>query len=487
MGSGFSSFMRKTQIIPTRSKVSQRCYNEMTAQYNGRSTTCTAYTRQIVITVFFSAYFIIAGILIILIFSALKSKLDPEKRKSFDITWGIVLGVSLIGFAIYVIFLWLGLMSTNEYGSGAYLGRALFQKTKKKVARGSAELGEFQKCERRSGQGKGDCQGNLYYKPIKGGKAFKRYKCVWENNKCKSIFDKEAPKLTNKSTEGVINTLTGTTLGEQYKAAQNKAALVAKELKVNKAQSKAIATKKKMDTAKGRQVLQEVNTRAKANLRKQGIPTTNKAELKAEMINVADNISKNKKELLNSLACSVRETQGYGKEACEIGGNCKFKEGKNGKKSKCVKKFRWDQPFEGQPIPFLGDDCVACDEKGTYCNHAVSGLFATISFFIFGAVLLAFGSDLKSKLDEKEKDKWTILGDITQGLGVSYMLISLGILFFTLYCPEGSDWGDPSNDSWKGKLAASGIIILFIGGSIGIPFAIHRDLFTSESFQLLTF
>ena len=201
-------------------------------------------------------------------------------------------------------------------------------------------------------------------------------------------------------------------------------------------------------------------------LKKEGITDMSKMS-EQKKSNVVDALNKEFAKGIKGLSCKKRD--GIDSELCELGGKCELgTDGKCTNPKSLYKRLKNFRPFEGQDLPFVGSDCNECDEKGTFCNHTLVGLVATISFIVFGSMLIAFGVELNGKIKEEEDD-WKVMGNVFIGLGSSYIIIALGILFFTLFCPEGSDWGDASNDRWKGIVVASIILILSIGSSIFFP------------------
>ena len=192
----FSNF--RTAFTPGLSKTSERCRNEMTAQYDGVSYTCTAYTRQYIISFLYFLQFIIVCIVIGMVFLKLPDVLKDDEKKNFDITWATVFGVSLIFFALYAILLFLGIISTSPFGSDSYFGR-LFQNNKKKTQKElDFNIGQFQRCKNRKGGDDCEALGGFYYKARKDGNDvnFYRIKCKFDEKaadgkgKCKKV-DKE--------------------------------------------------------------------------------------------------------------------------------------------------------------------------------------------------------------------------------------------------------------------------------------------------------
>lgn len=356
----------RTSLNPFRTyEGTTRCKGEALGAAEGRSLSCTTYTRNRIIKMFFAVYFIyviVAVILLALTYFNV-SYLKKDEMDGFRIKWFVLMGISLIFVVVYFILYLLGWMAI--YGSQDLLGRLIsdFFKPKKRQIDMSI-LRALEPCENRF---ETECNG-FYYKYVGGSKKFEKYKCKMENGKCTSTLAGEPidPKLL-----------------------------------------KSILETKKYAT------------------------------------------------------CSKRgETKS--KTVCELGGMCKYKNGR------CTKKVRLGEPFRGQPIPFLGDDCAVCDEKDTLCNHITSGLVGSISFLFFGSLMVAFGAELKQDLEDRESS-WVILGDVSIGLGCCYLLLGLGVLFFTMYCPGGSDWWGPKDDSTLGFFAFFSVSIVILFAGVGVP------------------
>jgi hypothetical protein len=106
---------------------------------------------------------------------------------------------------------------------------------------------------------------------------------------------------------------------------------------------------------------------------------------------------------------------------------------------------------------------------GKLCSLFNSSLFGTISFLIFGGLLIAFSIEYQKNLNDSSSS-WNILGDSSIGMGVIYLIIGLCIIFTMIRSPCGTNWGNqlgiPNKVIFFVNILIS-LLLLFFG--VGIP------------------
>lgn len=106
---------------------------------------------------------------------------------------------------------------------------------------------------------------------------------------------------------------------------------------------------------------------------------------------------------------------------------------------------------------------------GKNCSLFNSSLFGTISFLIFGGLLIAFSIEYQKNLNDSSSS-WNILGDSSIGMGVIYLIIGLCLIFTMIRSPCGTNWGKqlgiPNKVIFFVNILVS-LLLLFFG--VGIP------------------
>jgi hypothetical protein len=301
----------------------------------------------------------------------------------------------------------------------------------------------------------------MYYKPINKGKEFMKYQCVFKEKKkpdgsiastsCKRDTNVKDIKITSKNSAPLPVPTLGyeKNLGELMDGYKKAKTELHKQKRMKGKQTILKEQKQKLTTTQKSAIKKNLKDYKKEQSWWEWLTGTRSVKTKVnpdtgKISNVGPGINKRKMKILNKLSCEARGREGLGEVGCEIGNQCWYDNKAKKKHRKCRKKFKWNERFQGQPIPIFGDDCVSCDMKGTQCNHVLIGWVSFLAFLIYGIMLIPFGIEFKKNIEED--DEWQSLGSISIGMGCIYVFCAVGIFFFTLYCPEGSDWSGPDND-----------------------------------------
>ena len=133
---------------------------------------------------------------------------------------------------------------------------------------------------------------------------------------------------------------------------------------------------------------------------------------------------------------------------------------------------RWGQfnQFGSPRLINIGSiDCNKFCGFGKQCSLFNSSLFGTISFLIFGGLLIAFSIDYQKNLNDSSSS-WNILGDSSIGMGVIYLIIGLCLIFTMIRSPCGTNLGNqlgiPNKVIFFVNILIA-LLLLFFG--VGIP------------------